>query len=69
MDKVYHVAKDGQTFGPYGQHVLSQQALDGSFTPETQVWAEGMKGWKAAGEVAALKGLFAQTPPPAPPHI
>lgn len=63
---LYHVAKDGQTFGPYSQHVLAQQAVDGTLTKETQVWTEKMKGWKPAGEVAALKGLFNQTPPPPP---
>ena len=63
---LYHVAKNGQTFGPYTQHVLAQQAVDGSFTKDTQVWSEGMAGWQAAGQVDSLKGLFSQTPPPPP---
>ena len=65
-ETVYHTAKNGQTFGPYTAHVLAQQAVDGSFTPETQVWSEGMDGWQQQGEVKALKGLFAKMPPPAP---
>jgi hypothetical protein len=32
----------------------------------TQVWAPGMAGWQAAGQVPALGGLMSRLPPPPP---
>jgi membrane protease subunit (stomatin/prohibitin family) len=63
----FHVAQDGQSRGPYDLQTLQGQAQSGALTRETMVWAQGMDGWQPAGEVDALRGLFAAVPPPLPP--
>jgi membrane protease subunit (stomatin/prohibitin family) len=65
----YHVAKDGQTTGPFTLDQLRQQAASGTFSRETTVWREGMSGWTKAGEVDALRAVFGATPPPPPPAV
>ena len=63
----FHVSKDGQTTGPFTMDQLKSQAASGDLTRETHVWREGMDGWKRAGEVDAMSGVFGATPPPPPP--
>lgn len=63
----FHIAKDGQQFGPYDVQALQQQLASGQFSAETLVWAAGMSGWTAAGQVPALASLFQQAAPPPPP--
>ena len=63
----YHVAVGGQQAGPYDMQTLQQQAQQGTLTRDSLVWSQGMDAWKKAGEVEALQGLFAATPPPLPP--
>ncbi len=63
----WHLAKDGQTSGPYGQAALAKMIASGQITADSHVWTAGQDGWKRAGEVAALSALFAQVPPPPPP--
>ena len=51
--------QDGQTFGPYAQHVLAQQAVDGGFTTAfPQAWTAELEGWQAAGEVQSAEGPY-----------
>jgi len=63
----FHVAKDGQTTGPFGTQTLQQMMGAGQFDRDTMVWTQGMAGWAKAGEVPALASLFASMPPPPPP--
>ncbi|PTX05108.1 SPFH domain-containing protein [Pararhodobacter aggregans] len=63
----FHVAKDGQTTGPFGTAALQQMMGSGQFDRDTMVWTQGMAGWAKAGEVPALASLFAAMPPPPPP--
>jgi hypothetical protein len=63
----YNVAVNGQTTGPFSMEQLAQLVQAGQFTPQSQVWKQGMPGWAAAGTVAELAPLFAQTAPPPPP--
>ncbi|MEO1190484.1 MAG: SPFH domain-containing protein [Pseudomonadota bacterium] len=65
----YHVALDGQAQGPYGLGQLQQLAARGTLTRDTLVWAQGMASWQPAGQEAALKTLFASSPPPLPPGV
>ena len=58
----WHVAIDGQQYGPYDNNTLKQYIDGGQVTRESMVWAEGMPGWQAAGEVSALAALFAPSP-------
>jgi membrane protease subunit (stomatin/prohibitin family) len=63
----YNVAVNGQTTGPFTLDQLRQMAVQGQFTPQSQVWKQGMSGWAAAGTVQELAGCFAAAPPPPPP--
>jgi len=48
---------------------VADAVRQGRITRDTLVWRPGMEGWQRAGEVEALKALFAEaapTPPPAP---
>jgi membrane protease subunit (stomatin/prohibitin family) len=63
----YNVAVNGQTTGPFTLDQLRQMAAQGQFTPQSQVWKQGMSGWAAAGTVAELGSVFAQSAPPPPP--
>lgn len=78
----YHVAINGQQWGPYDMAQMQQLAQQGQLTPQTLVWAEGMAQWTPAGQVPALAALFipagtatpppmpgGQTPPPMPPTM
>ena len=60
----YNVAVNGQTTGPFDLNALAQMARDGQFTPESQVWKQGMSAWAAAGTVPELGDLLARNAPP-----
>nr|HQU70578.1 DUF4339 domain-containing protein [Albidovulum sp.] len=66
VEKVWHIAREGAAQGPYGRGHMGRLVADGSVTRETLVWAQGMDGWKPAGEVAELGQLFTVMPPPPP---
>ena len=59
---MWHIAENGQTRGPIPQSQLASQ-----ITRDSLVWTEGQSGWAKAGDVPALRGLFAAMPPPPPP--
>lgn len=64
---MFHIAVNGQQFGPYGVQQLQQYVQQGQLTPETMVWTNGMPQWAPAKSVPALQGLFGPaTPPPMP---
>jgi membrane protease subunit (stomatin/prohibitin family) len=63
----WHIARDGQTLGPFNLEQLAQGVPSGQLTPSTLVWTAGMAGWVAAGQVEALMNLFAPAPPQPPP--
>lgn len=65
----YHVAINGQQFGPYDMTNLSQLIAGGQLTPSTLVWTNGMPDWTPAGNVPALAPLFQPTPGSTPPPI
>lgn len=62
----WHVAAGGQATGPFTLDQLRAQVGSGSLARSSLVWAQGMGGWQAAGEVADLAPLFAAVPPPIP---
>ncbi|MBO0613970.1 MAG: hypothetical protein RL122_2168 [Pseudomonadota bacterium] len=67
-DTNWHVAIGQESRGPLGLAQLQQMVQNGQMTAATLVWQAGMANWQAAGETAALSGLFAtQAPPPIPP--
>jgi membrane protease subunit (stomatin/prohibitin family) len=65
--KVWHLAENGQTRGPYGRGHLGRLVAEGGFTRETLVWSQGQDGWKPAGDIDELAQLFTVMPPPPPP--
>jgi len=66
-EKVWHIAENGQTKGPFGRADLGRMAQAGELTRATLVWTAGAPGWTAAGEIAELAQLFTVMPPPPPP--
>lgn len=64
---MFYVAVNGQQTGPFTLEALQAQAASGQFTRDSLVWAQGMDGWKAAGQTPNLAGVFAAVPPPPPP--
>lgn len=67
VEKVWHIAENGQTTGPFARAMLGQMLAGGSFTRATLVWTPGQDGWKPAGEITELAQLFTVAPPPPPP--
>ena len=66
VEHVWHVAKDGQTSGPFSRATMGQMASTGQLTRESWVWTQGQDGWMKAEDVAELAQLFTVLPPPPP---
>jgi len=66
-ERVWHVAENGATQGPFSRADLGRMAQDGRMTRATLVWTQGAPGWTPAGEIAELAQLFTVAPPPPPP--
>lgn len=62
MDKKYYYTDGKERFGPFPVKELKLHNL----TVDTLVWAEGMDGWKPAGQIPELRELFVFDPPPVP---
>ena len=67
MEKVWHIAKDGETTGPFSKASLGRMAANGDLTRISMVWTPGQDGWQKAEDVAELAQLFTVLPPPPPP--
>ena len=65
-EKVWHIAANGQTTGPFSRATLGRMAADGSFTRDTMVWTAGQDGWTISNDIAELAQLFTVMPPPPP---
>ncbi len=66
VEKIWHIAENGQTKGPYSKADLGRMVSDGSLTRETHVWTAGQDGWMIAEDVGELAQLFTVLPPPPP---
>ena len=62
----WHLVDAGKATGPFPVDELRRRVAAGSLTREALVWSEGMGAWAKAGEVDALRSLFASQPPPVP---
>ncbi len=62
--KMYHIAVDNLSQGPYDIRTIQQFINKGEIKKESLVWTKGMKNWESAGDV--LPELFENTPPPLP---
>lgn len=67
VEKVWHIAENGETKGPFSRATMGQKAGSGELKRETMVWTAGQDGWKTAEDVAELAQLFTVLPPPPPP--
>lgn len=67
VEKVWHIAENGETKGPFSRATMGQMAGRGDLTRESLVWTAGQDGWKPADDVAELAQLFTILPPPPPP--
>ena len=63
----FYAFVDGQQAGPMSGQQLGQMIQQGSVTPETQVWRQGMPAWAPAGQVPEVSSMFGAAPPPPPP--
>ncbi|MBI1416297.1 MAG: DUF4339 domain-containing protein [Limimaricola sp.] len=67
VEKVWHIAKNGQTSGPFSRATMGQMVGRGEVTRESLVWTAGQDGWKTAEDIPELAQLFTVMPPPPPP--
>ncbi|MCV6586003.1 MAG: SPFH domain-containing protein [Marinibacterium sp.] len=65
-DQLWHLARGGDTYGPYPTRQLAEMAQLGDLRPDMHVWTDGQGDWQRAGDVPALATLFASRPPPPP---
>jgi hypothetical protein len=65
-EKVWHIAANGATTGPFSRASLGRMAGDGSFTRDSMVWTAGQDGWTEANDINELAQLFTVMPPPPP---
>jgi membrane protease subunit (stomatin/prohibitin family) len=64
----FHVSINGQPAGPFEPPLIAQKIREGAVTRGSLVWKPGMANWVAADTVPELQPLFADVPPPLPPH-
>jgi membrane protease subunit (stomatin/prohibitin family) len=65
-EKLWHIAENGKTTGPFSKAQMGRMANDGSMTRATNVWTAGQDGWLPAEDVTELAQLFTVMPPPPP---
>ena len=66
VEKVWHIAKDGQSSGPFSKAAMGRKAGEGALKRDSFVWTPGQDGWQKAEDVAELAQLFTVLPPPPP---
>jgi len=62
----YFVSIGGQQAGPFTAQQLPQLVQNGSLTPQSYVWRQGMVQWQLAADMPEIAFAFVQQPP-APP--
>ncbi len=66
-DPRWHLAVDGQSFGPYDTTRIGLMAAAGQVDPDTaHAWTEGMPAWMPLRQVPQLAAVLPSAPPPAP---
>jgi GYF domain 2 len=64
VGKVWHLAADGATTGPFAESDLVRAAAEGRLTRATMVWTAGQDGWKMAADTDLARLLDSVPPPP-----
>ncbi len=67
VQQAWHIARNGQTQGPYSLPQLSQAIAAGQVPPGTFAWTQGMSAWTPVEQIPQLTGTG--NPPPPPPGI
>jgi hypothetical protein len=62
----FHIARNGQRFGPYSLSELQRYMGEGRVAPTDLMWAEGMTQWTTVGEGLGLRPATRAIPAPAP---
>lgn len=62
--KLWHLAKDGVTTGPFSRADLAGMAAAGQISGESYLWTPGVADWQRGREVSELADLFTAPPPP-----
>jgi membrane protease subunit (stomatin/prohibitin family) len=63
--RVWHIAENGETSGPFGDADLARLAGEGRLGRATMVWTAGQDGWQMAADTDLVR-LLDSLPPPAP---
>ncbi|MGJ8546903.1 MAG: SPFH domain-containing protein [Sulfitobacter sp.] len=66
VERVWHIAVDGKTTGPFSKAAMGRKAAEGGLSRDSYVWTPGQDGWLRAEDVAELAQLFTVLPPPPP---
>lgn len=67
-DPRWHLAVDGQSFGPYDTMRIGLMAAAGQVNADTAyAWTEGMAAWMPLRQVPALAAVLPDAPPPVAP--
>lgn len=59
----WFVASGGKQQGPYSEAQFRDLIAQGTVTPDTLVWSEGMSGWQKAGDIPGLLSSGSRPPP------
>jgi hypothetical protein len=62
--RVWHLAVDGASSGPFTQEELAAKAVAGEVGPDTWLWTPGGPDWRRGRDVGELADLFSAPPPP-----
>jgi TM2 domain-containing membrane protein YozV len=69
LDGEWHIHINGQTYGPYSGHRLSEFVKEGRMDGGTQVLPSGSENWSLAGQDRRLAALFKPSSQREPPPI
>lgn len=67
QEKNYYVAVNGKQEGPFTLVEMKRKIDTNIINMESLVWSSGMAQWQKVSEVASIRGLINETPPPLPP--
>jgi GYF domain 2 len=61
-ERSWFYAAQGQQQGPFPEAQLRSLIANGTITPDTLLWTDGMAGWQAAGEIPGLMSTGSRPP-------
>ncbi|TPE50503.1 SPFH domain-containing protein [Amaricoccus solimangrovi] len=64
--RVWHIAENGASRGPYSEDQLATMLSTGGVTGDTWLWTPGGPDWRRARDIPELAEMMSATPPPPP---